>query len=126
MSKTLLWQIFHSSITIFSLISVATGGGDALMWNMMDVRYWRCVYKRAMECPDPDIRFFLYAGEDGWRGKEIDVRSGASLRYAGWDPSKKNVIIVHGFNGTESKTPMSFIRRGEKIEKVHFLLLLNQ
>lgn len=46
------------------------------------------------------------------RRKFIDVRSKNSLRYSGWDPSKKNVIIVHGFNGTESKTPMTIIRNG--------------
>ncbi|KAE9537389.1 hypothetical protein AGLY_006412 [Aphis glycines] len=44
------------------------------------------------------------------RKKLIDVRNKNTLRYSGWDPSKKNVIIIHGFNGTESKTPMTIIR----------------
>lgn len=46
------------------------------------------------------------------RKKLIDVRNKNTLRYSGWDPSKKNVIIIHGFNGTESKTPMTIIRNG--------------
>jgi len=45
--------------------------------------------------------------------KLIDVRNKNALRYSGWDPSKKNVIIIHGFNGTESKTPMTIIRNGK-------------
>ncbi|CAA9998673.1 unnamed protein product [Nesidiocoris tenuis] len=42
--------------------------------------------------------------------KRIDVRSRVPLRYAGWDPDLKNVIIIHGFNGTESKVPMTYLR----------------
>ncbi|XP_067009759.1 lipase member H-A-like [Anabrus simplex] len=81
------------------------------MWNSLDFRYWRCVLKRTTMCPDPDIKFFLYTS-DSRPGKQVDLRSHSSLRYAGWDPGKKNVIVIHGFNGTESKTPMSFIRQG--------------
>ena len=45
--------------------------------------------------------------------RKIDVTNPYSLRYNGWDPHKRNVIIVHGFNGTEGKMPLSFIRDGE-------------
>ncbi|KAK6636322.1 hypothetical protein RUM43_009981 [Polyplax serrata] len=76
---------------------------------MFDVRYWRCVYKKRSYCPDENIRFFLYTPEHRVRRK-IDVRNPYSLRYNGWDPHKRNVIIVHGFNGTEGKSPLSFIR----------------
>lgn len=47
--------------------------------------------------------------------KRVDVRSKVPLRYAGWDPSLKNVIIIHGFNGTESKVPMTYLRDGKNI-----------
>lgn len=36
-----------------------------------------------------------------------------NLQDQGWNPARKNVIVIHGFNGTESKTPMTFIRDGE-------------
>ncbi|CAH1407847.1 unnamed protein product [Nezara viridula] len=75
----------------------------------MDVRYWRCVMKRSGQCPDEDIKFFLYTPKSRYR-KEIDIRSNVPLRYSGWNPEKKNVIIIHGFNGTESKVPMTYIR----------------
>lgn len=65
--------------------------------------------KRTAHCPDNDIRFFLYTSTSSYR-KEIDIRSMVPLRYSGWDPEKKNVIIIHGFNGTERKVPMTFIR----------------
>ncbi|KAL0267131.1 UNVERIFIED_CONTAM: hypothetical protein PYX00_009485 [Menopon gallinae] len=76
---------------------------------MFDIRYWRCVYKKSDQCPDRDINFYLYTPEHRYR-KKIDVRNPYSLTYSGWDPDRKNVIIIHGFNGTEGKTPMSFIR----------------
>lgn len=57
-----------------------------------------------------ELMFISYS--DARRKKIIDVRNKNTLRYSGWDPSKKNVIIIHGFNGTESKTPMTIIRNG--------------
>lgn len=56
--------------------------------------------------------------------KKIDVRNPYSLTYSGWDPDRKNVIIIHGFNGTEGKTPMSFIRDG-KLNNAHDWSWLN-
>ncbi|XP_025195372.1 lipase member H-like isoform X2 [Melanaphis sacchari] len=80
-----------------------------LMQNVLNLNYWQCVMKRTDQCPDMDIKIFLYSS-GAKRKKLIDVRNKNSLRYSGWDPSKKNVIIIHGFNGTESKTPMTIIR----------------
>ncbi|XP_073989322.1 lipase member H [Rhodnius prolixus] len=65
--------------------------------------------KRVGHCPDDDIKFYLYSSFSKYK-KRIDIRSHVPLRYSGWDPDKKNVFIVHGFNGTESKSPMTFIR----------------
>lgn len=53
---------------------------------------------------------FIFRGQK--YKKKIDVRNPFSLHYSGWDPERRNVIIIHGFNGTESKTPMTFIRDG--------------
>ncbi|XP_049823576.1 phospholipase A1 [Aethina tumida] len=83
---------------------------DSGMWNVMDIRYWRCVLKKTYVCPDNDIRFYLYTPETGTKRLRIDVRNPYALKYAGFDPEKKNVIIIHGFNGTESKSPMTIIR----------------
>uniref|UniRef100_A0A2S2P627 Lipase member H-B n=1 Tax=Schizaphis graminum TaxID=13262 RepID=A0A2S2P627_SCHGA len=80
-----------------------------LMQNVLNLNYWQCVMKRTDQCPDMDIKIFLYSS-GAKRKKLIDVRNKNTLRYSGWDPSKKNVIIIHGFNGTESKTPMTIIR----------------
>ncbi|XP_063922794.1 lipase member H-A isoform X2 [Zophobas morio] len=46
----------------------------------------------------------------GTRRLRIDVRNHRSLEYSGYDPMKKNVLIIHGFNGTESKRPMTILR----------------
>nr|CAD7266426.1 unnamed protein product [Timema shepardi] len=100
------WHVTRCSA---SLSAFAGAGGGGTVWNALDVRYWRCVLKKTNICPDKDIKFFLYTSENRL-GKFIDVRSSNSLKYGGWDPDKRNVIIIHGFNGTEHKVPMTFIR----------------
>ncbi|CAH0554669.1 unnamed protein product [Brassicogethes aeneus] len=89
-----------------NLIQDASGG----MGNIFDIKYWRCVLKKQYTCPDNDIRYYLYTHETGPKRLRIDIRNHLSLKYAGFDPKKKNVIIIHGFNGTESKSPMTIIR----------------
>ncbi|XP_071057694.1 phospholipase A1 1 isoform X2 [Onthophagus taurus] len=82
--------------------------------NVLDVSYWTCLLKKRYSCPDNDIKFYLYTPDDYSyhkpMRKRIDVRNSLALSYSGWDSQKKNVIIIHGFNGTESKTPMTIIR----------------
>jgi pancreatic lipase-related protein 2 len=80
------------------------------IWNIFDIKYWRCVMKNTDICPDKDIRFYMYTRESGTRRLRIDIRNHVSLEYSGFDPVKKNVIIIHGFNGTEAKTPMTILR----------------
>ncbi|KAJ8975387.1 hypothetical protein NQ317_008602 [Molorchus minor] len=46
----------------------------------------------------------------GTKRLRIDIRNKYSLMYSGFDPLKKNVIIIHGFNGTESKSPITTLR----------------
>ncbi|XP_061729918.1 phospholipase A1 isoform X1 [Cydia pomonella] len=81
--------------------------GDLM--SMIDFRYWRCVMKREWKCPDSEINFFLYTPERPWK-QWIDVRHKDLLDVYGWKRSRKNVLIIHGFNGTHSKSPMSFLR----------------
>ncbi|KAJ8913832.1 hypothetical protein NQ315_003741 [Exocentrus adspersus] len=88
------------------MVRIAIGG----IWNMWDIEYWRCVMKTSHECPDNDIKFYLYTHDTGQKRLRIDVRNRYSLKYAGFDPLKKNVIIIHGFNGTESKSPITTLR----------------
>ncbi|XP_041988579.1 phospholipase A1 [Aricia agestis] len=77
--------------------------------SMLDFRYLHCIMKRDNQCPSSEINFFLYTPEfpiNQW----IDMRTIRKLPYRGWKASRKNVFIVHGFNGTHSKTPMTFLR----------------
>ncbi|XP_049790166.1 phospholipase A1-like [Schistocerca nitens] len=106
------WDRAHKMVGATAFSVRRPGAAESLLWNMVDARYWRCVLKRSNTCPDPEIRFFLYTPEAGWTARrQVDVRSAGSLHRAGWDPRRRNVIIVHGFNGTESKTPMTLLRR---------------
>ncbi|XP_050441562.1 phospholipase A1-like [Adelges cooleyi] len=97
------------NVLTFFVCVIVLPASLGLLQNAFDVNYWRCVMKRTDQCPDMDIKIFLYSSE-AKRKKLIDVRNKNALRYSGWDPGKRNVIIIHGFNGTESKTPMTIIR----------------
>uniref|UniRef100_A0A1B6D9T4 Lipase domain-containing protein n=1 Tax=Clastoptera arizonana TaxID=38151 RepID=A0A1B6D9T4_9HEMI len=96
-------------LLFYSFIYVCIQGSLGLIWNAFDISYWRCKIKRSQYCPDPDIRFYIYTPENRFR-IPIDIRSKVPLRYKGWDENKRNVIIIHGFNGTERKSPMTIIR----------------
>lgn len=95
------------AVYLLCFVLQGTSGG---VGNMFDVRYWKCFLKKSYQCPDNDIRFYLYTHESGAKRKRIDIRNNLALKYSGWEPDRKNVIIVHGFNGTESKTPMTILR----------------
>ncbi|XP_052739397.1 phospholipase A1-like [Bicyclus anynana] len=82
--------------------------GDSIM-PMIDFRYFRCVMKREWKCPDSEINFYLYTPEHPFK-QWVDVRHTHKLPAYGWKLSRKNVLIIHGFNGTHSKTPMTFLR----------------
>lgn len=109
MAKLPLQVVGALGLTCVVLLLACDDGADGIFWNAMDARYWKCIYKRGNTCPDPDIKFYMYTNNSPFR-KRIDLRSTTALRYGGWDPHKKNVIIVHGFNSTERKAPMTIIR----------------
>ncbi|CAG9578935.1 unnamed protein product [Danaus chrysippus] len=85
---------------------------DGNLMSMIDFRYWRCVMKREWKCPDSEINFYLYTPERPYK-QWVDVRRANKLPHYGWKLSRKNVLIIHGFNGTHSKTPMTFLRDGK-------------
>ncbi|XP_057660826.1 phospholipase A1-like [Diorhabda carinulata] len=91
---------------LFSLNFTVHGG----IWNVWNVNYWRCVLKKIYECPDNNIRYYLYTPETGTKRLTIDIRNPYALNYSGYDYRKKNAIIIHGFNGTESRTPITILR----------------
>ncbi|XP_065221141.1 lipase member H-like isoform X1 [Planococcus citri] len=93
--------VFLSVFIIYLTIDVS-----GLLWDSEDSF---CVMRREDYCPDKDIRFYLYTSEQKTR-REIDTSFRYSLLKYGWNPNKKNVIVIHGFNGTESKSPMTIIR----------------
>lgn len=57
----------------------------------------------------------VFFSETGKNRIRIDIRNPLSLKLSGFDPERRNVFIVHGFNGTESKTPMTILRDGKRI-----------
>ncbi|XP_045529146.1 phospholipase A1 [Pieris brassicae] len=96
-------------VIIIVLITIGPVNVNGTMMSMLDFRYLRCVMKREWKCPDSEINFFLYTPERPYQ-QRVDVRRIQLLPKIGWKLTRKNVFIIHGFNGTHSKTPMSFIR----------------
>ncbi|XP_069356325.1 phospholipase A1 isoform X2 [Maniola hyperantus] len=99
-------------VKLFSVILVLIESApetDADLMPMVDFRYFRCVMKREWKCPDSEINFYLFTPEHPYN-QWVDVRRTDKLPAYGWKRSRKNVLIIHGFNGTHSKTPMSFLR----------------
>ncbi|XP_021915414.1 pancreatic triacylglycerol lipase-like isoform X3 [Zootermopsis nevadensis] len=96
----------------WALLFLLTQDSMTTIWNAMDIRYWKCVLKRATSCPDPDIKFFMYSSSDYPHRKMVDVRNPLSLHSGGWNPGRRSVIIIHGFNETESESPTTFITKG--------------
>ncbi|XP_075225196.1 phospholipase A1 [Lycorma delicatula] len=103
----LLYYFVRLNLFISLIFFISSSLG--ILLNAFDINYWRCKIKRAKTCPDSDIKIFYYSSEHKYKTK-IDMRSPIALEYSGWDPHKKNVIIIHGFNGTERKSPMTFVR----------------
>lgn len=55
---------------------------------------------------------YLFFSEIGLKKQRIDTKNNLALKYSAYNPQRKNVIIIHGFNGTASKTPMTILRNG--------------
>ncbi|XP_071455081.1 phospholipase A1-like [Hetaerina americana] len=88
------------------------------LFNEVDIHYWRCIWKRANTCPDEDIKYYLYTRKGSFRSRAL-VSIPGSLEKIGWDRRKENVIIIHGHNGTDGKTPLTLLRDAYLIRGDH-------
>lgn len=43
---------------------------------------------------------------------QVDISQRDWLRNSGWNPDKNNVILVHGYGGSENALPMSVLKDG--------------
>ncbi|KAK9738376.1 Lipase [Popillia japonica] len=104
-------KISYIWIILLLVLCISLQSTDSGIGNILDIRYWSCRLKKTYSCPDNDIKFYLYVPEDKAPiRKRIDVRNPLALKIAGFNPHRKSVLIIHGFNGTESKTPMTTLR----------------
>ncbi|KAG5900343.1 hypothetical protein JTB14_026351 [Gonioctena quinquepunctata] len=67
-----------------------TSGG---IWNVWDIRYWSCVMKKTFQCPDNDIRFYLYT--------KIDVSGSRVRKCPGVDAVKSLASELRADRGLE-------------------------
>ncbi|XP_025406428.1 phospholipase A1-like isoform X2 [Sipha flava] len=91
---------------VLILINAFINNVSGVFFGSNDISYWRCKIKQSFHCPNPDVTFYLYTR----RRMKIDMRNKRSLYNSSWDPNKKNVIIIHGFNGAENNKVMVLLR----------------
>ncbi|XP_059046457.1 lipase member H-A [Achroia grisella] len=104
--------LFKCAISVFLILMMYTkvvSEAEGSLMSMIDFRYFRCVMKRDWQCPNSEINFYMFTPERPFQ-QWVDVRYTRHLKEHGWKKTRKNVLIIHGFNGTYSKTPMTFIR----------------
>ncbi|XP_076176043.1 phospholipase A1 [Ptiloglossa arizonensis] len=70
----------------------------------------KCIWRRGNDrdsCPDPDVRIFLYTSDRPRR--ELDSVESDWLRQD-YEPTKENVLLVHGYAGGDDTLPISVLR----------------
>ncbi|XP_028167627.1 phospholipase A1 isoform X1 [Ostrinia nubilalis] len=113
-----------SLVFLFALYLDVVPDAEGSLMSMIDFRYWRCVMKREWKCPDSEINFFLFTPERPYQ-QWVDVRYPKHLVDYGWKASRKNVLIIHGFNGTHSKSPMTLLRDAYLSRKDHNVFMVD-
>ncbi|KAK3923669.1 hypothetical protein KUF71_002078, partial [Frankliniella fusca] len=58
----------------------------------------------------PDVTVHLYTPGSPPRRKVLDPRRAGWLRWSGWDPGRRTVLLVHGFNGGADRAPTPTLR----------------
>ncbi|XP_065095347.1 phospholipase A1-like [Ochlerotatus camptorhynchus] len=77
--------------------------------GVFDLNFFKCMWKKDYDCPHEDIRFFLYTPTVK-RGRVVDMNRPKTFFKAGFRPHRETVIIIHGFNGTQTSRHIMFLK----------------
>ncbi|XP_062552201.1 phospholipase A1 VesT1.02-like [Armigeres subalbatus] len=70
-----------------------------------------CIWKRGEEyCPDPDIKTILYTSGIVKDKFLFNMNHPDWLNDTEWEPSKENIILVHGYAGGDDTLPIAVLR----------------
>ncbi|XP_066593763.1 phospholipase A1 VesT1.02 [Prorops nasuta] len=87
-------------------ITDAINSGAAAEYNKED-----CIWRRGNDrdlCPDPDIKIYLYTpGKDR---RELEYSKESDWLRQDYDPSKENIILIHGYAGGDNSLPIAVLR----------------
>uniref|UniRef100_A0A182JCK0 Uncharacterized protein n=2 Tax=Anopheles atroparvus TaxID=41427 RepID=A0A182JCK0_ANOAO len=113
---TKLPKVFHRQCTIMRLLlgvitmlSLLAGIGAIFQGGVLDLNFFRCMWKKNYDCPHEDIRFFLYTPTFR-KGKVIDMNKPKTIYKAGFKTNQQTAIIIHGFNGTQTSRHIMFLK----------------
>ncbi|KFB35770.1 lipase [Anopheles sinensis] len=94
---------------VITVLSVLAGIGAIFQGGVLDLNFFRCMWKKNYECPHEDIRFFLYTPTFR-KGKVIDMNKPKTIFKAGFKTNQQTAIIIHGFNGTQTSRHIMFLK----------------
>ncbi|KAH0561714.1 phospholipase A1 member A [Cotesia glomerata] len=75
-----------------------------------DLKNEDCIWRRGYDtddCPDPDVHIYLYT--PGKPRRELVHGSSDWLRFD-YDPTKENIVLIHGYAGGDDTLPISVLR----------------
>ncbi|KAJ4428463.1 hypothetical protein ANN_24500 [Periplaneta americana] len=72
-----------------------------------------CIWRRGNDrdnCPDPDVKYYMYTSKALSQRKQVDVTGADWLRANGWEPNDDTVVLIHGYGGMDGSFPMVVLR----------------
>lgn len=103
-------------VTVFAAFLVTSGRGHIIAWREMrregpirdaiesgaaaEYNKEDCVWRRGNDrddCPDPDVRVYLYA--PGRSRRTLDPAEQSDWLRQDYEPARDNVILIHGYAG---------------------------
>ncbi|XP_069687339.1 phospholipase A1-like [Periplaneta americana] len=97
-----------SGCTAQSLLSQAL-----FLGNVTNATREDCIWRRGNDrdnCPDPDVKYYMYTSKALSQRKQVDVTGADWLRANGWEPNDDSVVLIHGYGGMDGSFPMVVLR----------------
>lgn len=101
----------------FTVVVVVDGGPLAVTSRAQnDIMLGNCVWVGDRQCPDPDIKFYLFTAKNPNDRQLIYVSDSwekSNLSASHFDPDNATKVIMHGFNSDMYLTSLIEMKDGE-------------
>ncbi|XP_014212403.1 lipase member H [Copidosoma floridanum] len=114
-SRPIGQQVAASVVLLGALVHLALSRGpisDAIESGLADAYdKGNCTWRRNYDCngcPDPQVHLYLYT--PGNPERKLDPAHVADWLRQDYEPSRENIILIHGYAGGKDALPMSVLR----------------